>query len=77
MSIAVPVILAVLLSAQLYDRYIGVPNYSSEQKDSSQQTDESSSEKDKSDNSDKSSSEKYKGGKANKSSSVSKGRRTP
>jgi hypothetical protein len=77
MSIAVPVILAFLFSAQLYDRYIGVPNYSSEQKDNSQETDESSSEKGKSDNADKSSSEKDKAGKANKSSSLSKGRRHP
>jgi hypothetical protein len=77
MSIAVPVILAVLLSTQLYDHYIGFPNYSSEQKDTSQQTDESSSEKDKSDNADKNSSEKDKAGKPNKSSFPSKGRRHP
>jgi len=77
MSIAVPVILAVLLSAQIYGRFIGFPNYSSEQKDNSQQTDESSSDKNKSDNADKSLSEKDKAGKANKSSSVSRGRRHP
>lgn len=76
MSIAVPVILAVLLSAQLYDHYIGFPNYSSEQKDTSQQAD-GSSEKDKSDNADKNSSEKDRAEKANKSSSLSKGRRHP
>lgn len=74
MSIAVPVILAVLLSAQLYD-HGSFQNYSPEQKDTSQHTDESSSEKDKSDNADKSSSEKDKAGKAKKSSSLSKGRR--
>jgi hypothetical protein len=77
MSIAVPLILVVLLSAQLYDHYIGLPNYSSEQKDTSQQADESSSEKDKSDNADKNSSQKDKTGKANKTSSLSKGRRHP
>jgi hypothetical protein len=76
MSIAVPVILAVLLSTQLYDHYIGLPSYSSEQKDTSQQTDESSSEQNKSDNADKNSAEN-KAGKANKSSSRSKGRRHP
>jgi hypothetical protein len=77
MSIAVPVILAILLSTQLYDHYVGFPNYSSEQKNIYQQTDESSSEKDKSDNAEKNSSEKDKAGKANKSSPLSKGRRHP
>jgi len=77
MSIAVPVILVVLLSAQIYSGYIGLPNYSSEQKDDSQKTDESSSEKDKSEDAGKSSAEKDKAGKVDKSSSVSKGRRHP
>jgi hypothetical protein len=77
MSIAVPVILVVLLSTQLYDHYIGSPNYSSEQKDTPQQTDDSSSEKDKSDNADKNSPEKDKAGRANKTSPLSKGRRHP
>jgi hypothetical protein len=77
MSIAVPVILALLLSTQLYDHYIGFPNYSSQQNDTSQQTDESGSDKDNSNNADKNSPEKVKAGKANKSSSLAKGRRHP
>jgi len=76
MSIAVPVILAILLSSQIYNFYTGLPNSRSEQKDKSEQADESS-EKDKSENAEKSSSEKDKAGKVDKSSSAtaSKGRR--
>ncbi len=53
MSIAVPIAILVLLSAQVYNSW---PNNASEQKDKSEQTDESSSEKDKSGKADKSSS---------------------
>ena len=73
MSIAVPVIIAILLSAQIYNIYSGLPNYRSEQ------TEDTSSEKDKSENADKTSSEKDKAGKGDKRSSAtaSKGRRHP
>jgi cytoskeletal protein RodZ len=64
MSIAVPVILFVLLSAQVYGIW---PNYESEQKDKTEQTDKSSSE-DKSERTDESSSKKMKSSKADKSS---------
>jgi cytoskeletal protein RodZ len=75
MSIAVPVILLVLLSAQVYRTW---PNYESEQKDKSEQADEGSS-KDKSEQADEGSSKKDTSGKTDKSSSavVSKGRRYP
>ena len=53
MSIAVPLAILILLSAQVYN---GWPNYRFEQKDKTEQTDESSSEKDKSGKTDKSSS---------------------
>jgi len=55
MSIAVPVAIVVLLSAQVYGAWVW-PSYETEQKDKSEKADESSSEKDKSGKSDKSSS---------------------
>jgi hypothetical protein len=81
MSIAVPVILLVLLSAQIWGTW---PSYESEQKDKSEQTDKSSSE-DKSEQTEESSSKKNQSWKADKSSKgdesssavVSKGRRHP
>jgi hypothetical protein len=54
MSIAVPIAIAVLLSAQVYGAWVW-PGYESEQKDKSEQSDKSS-EKDKSGKTDKSSS---------------------
>jgi len=73
MSVAVPVIIAILLSAQIYNIYSGLPNYRVEQ------TQDASSEKDKSENADKTSSETDKAGKADKRSSAtaSKRRRHP
>jgi len=53
MSIAVPVAILILLSAQVYNVW---PNNASEQKDKTEQTGGSSSEKDKSGTADKSSS---------------------
>ena len=53
MSIAVPVAILILLSAQVYN---GWPNYRFDQKDKTEQTDESTSEKDNSGKADKSSS---------------------
>ena len=53
MSIAVPVAILILLSAQVYNVW---PNNASEQKDKTEQTDGSSAEKDKSGTADKSSS---------------------
>jgi hypothetical protein len=53
MSIAVPVAILLLLSAQVYN---GWPNYRFEQKDRTEQADDGSSEKDKSAKLDKSSS---------------------
>jgi hypothetical protein len=55
MSIAVPVAIVVLLSAQVYGAWVW-PNYETEQKDKSEKADESSSDKDKSGKTDKSSS---------------------
>jgi hypothetical protein len=55
MSIAVPVAIVVLLSAQVYGAWVW-PSYESEQKDKSEQAGESSSEKDKSGKTDKTSS---------------------
>jgi hypothetical protein len=76
MSIAVPVAILVLLSAQVYKIW---PSYEPEQKDKSEQTDKSSEEKDKSGQADESSLKKDKSGKSDKSSSatVSKGRQHP
>ena len=54
MSIAVPIAMAVLLSASVYGAWVWP--YESEQKDKSEQAGESSSEKDKSGKTDKSSS---------------------
>jgi len=68
MSIAVPVIIVALLSAQLYGSYSGSPDYKFEQNDKSEQADENSSAKDKPKDADKSSSEKNKTGKADRSS---------
>ena len=81
MSIAVPVILLVLLSAQVSWTW---PSYEPEQKDKSEQTDKSSSEE-KSEQTDESSSKKNKSGKADKSSkgdenpsaALSRGKRHP
>jgi hypothetical protein len=55
MSIAVPVAIAVLLTAQVYGAWVW-PSYETEQKDKSEQTGEGSSQKDKSGKTDKSSS---------------------
>lgn len=66
MSIAVPVIILVLLSAQVYDTW---PQYLSEQKDKTEQADNDSS-KDKSEKTDESSPKKAKPGKVRKSSSA-------
>jgi hypothetical protein len=55
MSIAVPVAILVLLSANAYGAWIW-PNYEPEQKDKSEQADESASKKDKSGKAEKSSS---------------------
>lgn len=55
MSIAVPVAILVLLSANAYGAWVW-PNYESEQKDKSEQADESASKKDKSGKAEKSSS---------------------
>jgi cytoskeletal protein RodZ len=75
MSIAVPVILLVLLSAQVYKIW---QNDNAEQTDKSEQADESSS-KDNSNQADKSSSKKDKSGNNDKSSPAvaSKGTRHP
>jgi hypothetical protein len=55
MSVAVPVAILVLLSANAYGAWIW-PNYESEQKEKSEQAEKSSSEKDKSGKAEKSSS---------------------
>jgi hypothetical protein len=81
MSIAVPVIILILFSAQFYRIW---PTDQSEQKDKSEQTDKSSSEE-KSEQTDQSSPKKNSSGKVDKSSKgdqsssvvVSKGARQP
>jgi len=55
MSVAVPVAILVLLSANAYGAWVW-PNYEAEQKDKSEQAEKSSSEKDKSGKAEKSSS---------------------